>query len=109
MKTCYLTGQEIRVGDVVLRAKQSDFEKHVVVKFTSQGMYLSREVRTESYYNHYWKSTTEYIVCTGSDDISLHNNKFYVRDDYPLVFLSKFVGDMKEFKKFAPKNLKDNI
>jgi len=72
-------------------------------------MYLSREVSTKSYYSHYLQKNRDYIACTGTNDISLHNNQVYVRDNYSLIFIGKFTGDLKQFKKFAPKNLKDNI
>ena len=66
-------GNNLREGDIVLRAKHSFLCYHKVLGFTKKSIVLSVEKRTRGYRNSKWVIDTE-----RREDLSLHNSRIYL-------------------------------
>lgn len=88
---CFLTNETLKIGDVVIRPNFSRFEKHVVLGFTKQGIYISKMART--YITIRPKSM---YYATYEDDVTQHNIKQYVQySDF--IIVGKYEGDVSQF------------
>lgn len=86
-------GREIEVGDVVVRAKFSTFNKHKVVGFTKSSIKLSCKMVSRTR-RSYWADSgvQEYHYRADSkvdDNLEEHNNYFYYDKNWARLGLIK--------------------
>lgn len=101
---CYLTNENVKIGDIVIRPTGSAFEKHVIVGFTKQGVYISKIAMNYSLHKTIYYAAYDY-------DITKHNIKHYVQYAH-FVIVGKYEGDMSQFKQTLytlNKNTKNKI
>lgn len=65
-------GNIIEVGDLVLRANQGNLDKHIVLKITKSGIYLSNNVSRNTNYRG------KNYSYTFNGDVDTHNYRHYV-------------------------------
>jgi len=86
-------GREIEVGDVVVRAKFSTFNKHKVVGFTKSSIKLSCKMVSRTrrgYYTNEVISTYHYRADSKvEDNLEEHNNYFYFDKNWSRLGLIK--------------------
>lgn len=86
-------GREIEVGDVVIRAKFSTFNKHKVVGFTKSSIKLSCMIISETIRGNWTgNNIREYHYRADSkieDNLEEHNNYFYYNKNWSRLGLIK--------------------
>ena len=85
---CFLTGEILKEGDIIIRPVFGSFEKHILVRFTKQGFVISRKAH-QSLHGFCW-ATTE-------DDVYLHDIIQYISYPPHLIKIGKYEGDLKKF------------
>jgi hypothetical protein len=85
-------GREIEVGDVVVRAKFSTFNKHKVVGFTKSSIKLSCKMVNRTRRGYYTEIISVYHYRADSkieDNLEEHNNYFYYDKNWARLGLIK--------------------
>lgn len=87
---CFLTGEILKEGDIIIRPVFSSFEKHILVRFTEQGIVVSRKA---------YVSSTGRCWTVSDDDINNHNIVYYISYPPALIKIGEYKGDLTKFNK----------
>lgn len=98
---CYLTNKILEPGDIVIRPVHSGLYRHVFLKETENGCYLSRKLILSS--------SGKYIYDDVIDNINQHNSKVYVQYQNNFIFIDTYKGDINKFNKTFEQFTKENI
>lgn len=88
---CFLTREMLKEGDIIIRPIFSSFEKHILVRFTKQGIVVSRKAYRSINSNMCWTVSDE--------DIKNHNIIYYISYPSALIKIGEYKGDLTKFNK----------
>ncbi len=102
-----VTGKQLEVGDIIIRPVFSNLYRHIVLKRTSNGIYVSRALKFHDNIPKYCYSNYDERF-----NIDNHNSKMYISDydvhDFIIVGKVNNIPDLPSKKKFDQLNKKQN-